>query len=181
MGGWTFTSKDWLEGAGNTMGNGEFNLGINELLNVRTTDLGSFNFGDTDDLDGTETGTMTGSHVHVKTLDSFNTAHGTELLVHVVGAGTRIVTQPNTKVLNLHGLLFAYRGTTDDFAGRALGLLQLAEEVEETGFGDDFVGSEDAHLVELGSGFLLGWELTTNDLILEHFYEWDILWILYRI
>ena len=168
MGGGTLTGEDGLEGTSNAMRNGEFNLGIDELLNVRTTNLGSFDFSNTDDLDGTETGTMTGSHVHVEGLNGFNTAHGTELLVHVVGTGTGIVTQPNTEILNLHGLLFGDRSAADNFTGGTLNLLELAQKVEETRFGNDFVGSEDAHLVELRSGILLGRKFTTDNLILEH-------------
>jgi hypothetical protein len=34
-------------------------------------------------------------------LDSFNTTHSTVFLVHVVGTGTRIVTDPDTEVLDL--------------------------------------------------------------------------------
>lgn len=168
MGRRTLSGEDGLEGTGNAVGNGELDLGIDKLLHVGTTDLGSFDFSNTDDLDGAETGTVTGSHVHVQALNSFNTAHRTELLVHVMSTGTRIITQPDTKVLDLHRLLFADGGAGNDFTSSTLGLLQLTEEVEETGFGDDFVGSEDAHLVELRSGVLFGWELTTNNLILEH-------------
>lgn len=168
MGRGTFSSEDWLESTSNAMRNGEFNLGINELLNVRTTNLRSFDFSNTNDLDGTETSTVTSSHVHVQALNSFDTAHRTELLVHVMSTRTRIITQPNTEVLDLHGLLLADDGAGDDLTSSALGLLQLTEEVEEAGFGDDFVGSEDAHLVELRSGFLFSRELATNNLILEH-------------
>ena len=48
---------------------------------------------------------MTGSHVLVEGLDGVNPAHLTELLVHVVGARTRVVTDPDTEVLDLGGAL----------------------------------------------------------------------------
>ena len=48
---------------------------------------------------------MTGSHVLVEGLNGVGTAHLTELLVHVVGAGARVVTQPDTEVLDLGGTL----------------------------------------------------------------------------
>ena len=179
MGGGTLTGEDGLEGTSNTVRNGEFNLGINELLNVRTTNLRSFDLSNTDDLNGTETGTVTGSHVHVEALDGFNTAHGTELLVHVVGAGTRIVTQPNTEILNLHGLLLANGSAADNFSSGTLNLLELTQEVEETRFGNDFVGSEDAHLVELRSGILFGGEFTTDNLIFNEHLNGDG-WIRYK-
>ncbi len=52
-------------------------------------------------MDRAETGTVTGSHVLVESLDGLSAGHLTELLVHVVGTGTRIVTDPDTKVLDL--------------------------------------------------------------------------------
>lgn len=48
---------------------------------------------------------MTGSHVLVKSLDGGDTGHLTVLLVHVVGAGARVVLDPDTEVLDLLGLL----------------------------------------------------------------------------
>ena len=48
---------------------------------------------------------MTGSHVLVESLDSVDTAHLTELLVHVVGTGARVVAEPDTEVLDLEGTL----------------------------------------------------------------------------
>lgn len=56
-------------------------------------------------MDGTETGTVTGSHVLVESLNSVGAAHLTELLVHVVGTGARVVADPDTEVLDLEGTL----------------------------------------------------------------------------
>ena len=146
----------------------ELDLGIQELLNVGTTDLGGSQFSNTDDLDGAEAAAVTSSQVHVAGLDGFSTAQSAVFLVHVVGTGTGVVAQPDTEVLDLHGLLFADDGAGDDFTGGTLDLLELTQEVEEAGLGDDFVNSEDAHLVELRSGVLFRRQLTTDDLIFEH-------------
>jgi hypothetical protein len=48
---------------------------------------------------------VAGSHVLVQSLDGICTRELTELLVHVVGAGARVITEPNAKVLDLQGLL----------------------------------------------------------------------------
>jgi hypothetical protein len=56
-------------------------------------------------VDGPKTGTVTGRHVLIEGLDSIGTREFTELLVHIVRAGTRVVAEPNTKILNLQGLL----------------------------------------------------------------------------
>lgn len=44
---------------------------------------------------------MTGSHILVESIDSGNARHLTVLLVHVVGTGARVVTDPDTEVLDL--------------------------------------------------------------------------------
>lgn len=49
---------------------------------------------------------MTSSHVLVQALDGISAAEVTELLVHVVGSRARVVSKPDTKVLDLQGLLF---------------------------------------------------------------------------
>jgi hypothetical protein len=56
-------------------------------------------------VDGTEAGTVAGSHVLVESLDGLSAGHLTELLVHVVGTGTRIVADPDTEVLDLERAL----------------------------------------------------------------------------
>ena len=56
-------------------------------------------------VDRPETRTVAGSHVLVERLDGVRTAELTELLVHVVRSGTRVVTEPDAEVLDLQGLL----------------------------------------------------------------------------
>jgi hypothetical protein len=48
---------------------------------------------------------VTGSHILVESVDGGDTGHLTVLLVHVVGTGTRVVTDPDTEVLDLLGAL----------------------------------------------------------------------------
>jgi hypothetical protein len=52
-----------------------------------------------------ETRSMTGSHILVESIDGLASGHLTVLLVHVVGAGTRIVADPDAEVLDLLGAL----------------------------------------------------------------------------
>lgn len=56
-------------------------------------------------MDGPEAGTVTGGHVLVHGLDGVGAGHVTVFLVHVVGTGSRIVSKPDTKVLDLERLL----------------------------------------------------------------------------
>lgn len=56
-------------------------------------------------MDRPEASTVAGSHILVEALDGISTSEFTELLVHIVGAGARVVTDPDTEVLDLQGLL----------------------------------------------------------------------------
>ena len=56
-------------------------------------------------MDRPETRTVTSGHILVEGLDGVRTAELTELLVHVVGTATGVVTDPDTEVLDLQGLL----------------------------------------------------------------------------
>ena len=135
---------------------------------------------------------MTGSHVLVESLDGLHTAHLTELLVHVVSTGARVVAEPDTKVLDLEGTLLVdletkkcqptsslipslgdssgrhltYHIEADDLTVGLLDLPELSQEVPEPRLGHDRVGRKDAHAVELGRGVGLGGQVTPNDLVL---------------
>lgn len=56
-------------------------------------------------VDRPEAGSVTGGHVLVKGIDGVRPGHLAVLLVHVVGARARIVTDPDTEVLDLLGAL----------------------------------------------------------------------------
>lgn len=58
-------------------------------------------------MDGPEAGTVAGSHVGVERLDGICSGQLTVLLVHVVRAGTRVISDPDTEVLDLEGVLLA--------------------------------------------------------------------------
>ena len=51
-------------------------------------------------VDGPETGTVAGGHVGVEGLDGIRAGGLTVLLVHVVSAGSRVVTDPDAEVLD---------------------------------------------------------------------------------
>lgn len=56
-------------------------------------------------MDRPEAGAVAGSHIGVESLDGGDSRSLAVLLVHVVGTGARIVTDPDTEVLDLHGVL----------------------------------------------------------------------------
>jgi hypothetical protein len=139
-----------------------------ELLDVGAADvLGVVDLDDLEDADGAETGTVTSSHVLVEGLNGVGTAHLTELLVHVVGTGARVVAEPDTEVLDLGGALLGNHIEADDLTVGLLDLAELGQEVPEPGLGHDGVGRKDAHAVELGRGVCLGGQVTPDDLVLR--------------
>jgi len=160
-------SEDLLaDGLGNAVGKGELEVLGEELLDVGAADvLGLLNLDDLDDVDRTEAGTVAGGHVLVEGIDGLAARHLAVLLVHVVGTGARVVTDPDTEVLDLLGALLMNLVEGDDLAVCLLDLSQLRQEVPESALGDDLVGSEDAHAVELGGGVGLGGQQTANDLV----------------
>ena len=88
------------------MGERELESRLEELLNVRPPDvLLLLNLGDSEDLDVPESGSVSGSHVLVHGLDGLGSGKGSELLDHVVRAGSRVVSEPDGEVLDLQGLL----------------------------------------------------------------------------
>lgn len=58
-----------------------------------------------------------------------------------------------------------YLVQSHDFAIRLLDLAELGEEVPEAGFGDDIVGGEDAHAVELRGRVGIGRQVAPDDLV----------------
>ena len=108
----------------NAVREGELELRRKELLDVRPANIvGLLDLDDAEDLHDTmrvaqdcnrehthvdrpETGTVPCSHILVEGLDGIGTGELTELLVHVVRAGARVVAEPDTKVLDLERLLF---------------------------------------------------------------------------
>ena len=87
------------------VGQGELDARDQDLLDVGAADISVRDLSNTDDLDRAGAGTVAGSHVRVASLDSGNAGQLTVLLVHVVGARAGVVTDPDTEVLGLEGLL----------------------------------------------------------------------------
>lgn len=81
----------------------ESDLGVMELLNQRTSTVGSLHLLHLDDLDGMCSGPVSSPHVPIALSHSPRHTQVTVLTVHVVSTRTRVVTQPDAKVLDLDG------------------------------------------------------------------------------
>jgi len=108
---------------------------------------------------------VTGGHVLVHGLDGIRPGHLTVLLVHVVGAGARIVADPDAKVLDLLWALLVDLVESHDLAVGLLDLSELRKEVPESRLGHDIVGRKDTHAVELWRWVCLRGQVAPNDLV----------------
>jgi len=152
---------------GDTVGEREGEVLGDELLDVGALDvIGLLDLNNAEDVDRPEAGTVAGSHVGVKSLDSGGAGQLTVLLVHVVSAGAGVVADPDAEVLDLQGVLLGDGIDADDLASGLLDLTQAAKEVPEAGLGDNLVRRKDAHAVEAGSRVGLRGQMAPNDLVL---------------
>lgn len=110
--------------------------------------------------------TMAGSHVTVALCNCASNGQVAVFTVHVVGARTRVVTQPDAEVLDLQRSLLELSLHRDDLAGGLLELTQLTQEIPESRLGNDVIRCEDDHLEEWRIWILLGRQFATDDLIL---------------
>jgi hypothetical protein len=104
-------------------------------------------------------------HITVQRPHRVRPRHLPVLLVHIVRARPRVVTNPDTEILDLQRSLLVDHVERDDLAVGLLDLAELHKEVPEAGFGDHGVGCEDAHAVEFGGGVGVGGEVAANDLV----------------
>lgn len=109
--------------------------------------------------------TMAGSHISVALSDCTTNGQVTVLAVHVVGARTWVITQPDSEVLDLQRSLLVLALDGDDLTGCLLEFAQLTQEIPETRLGDDVIRCKDDHLEEWRVWLLLGRQLATDDLI----------------
>ena len=150
------------------MGKGEPDILLCELSTVGPLEFTSTDGSGTDDLDGTRTTTVTSSHLVIKLSNSSRELQVTVLAVHVVGSRTRVVTEPDSVVLDGTGVLLDKLDAVKDLTSGLLHLTELTHEVPELGLGSDRVGGEDNHTVCLGVWVLLGGSLTADHLVLTH-------------
>lgn len=141
-----------------------------------------FNDGSLDDLDGTITSTVSTSHFLVALLNGTEEGVITILLVHVVSTRTRVVSQPDTVVLDFGVSLVdlqksaimqrnTYLVDSKNFTSTLLHLLKSVHEVPVTGLSSDSVGSEKTHSVNFGFRVSFGRKSTTNNVIIVNLKE----------
>ena len=141
-----------------------------------------FNDGSLDDLDGAVTSTVSTGHLLVALLDGAEESVVTILLVHVVSTGTRVISQPDTVVLDFGVSLVdlpksaitlpnAYLVDSKNLTSTLLHLLKSVHEVPITGLSSDSVGSEKTHSVNFRFRVRFGRKSTTNNVIIVNLHR----------
>jgi len=102
-GAWPLGGKDLAaDTGGETVGKRELEFWGEELLDVWALDIvGLLDHGDPEDVNRSESSTVTGCHVLVQGLNGSGSGKFPILLVHVVGAGARVISDPDTEILHL--------------------------------------------------------------------------------
>jgi hypothetical protein len=148
------------------VGKRELKATDSQLLNVLALNILSLlKLNNLENVDRSKSRSVTSGHVLVKGINSSGTRKLTVLLVHVVGTGTRVVTDPDTEVLDLVGSLLVDLVNGDNLTSSLLNSSELGQEVPESRLGNNSVGSKDSHTVELGLRLALGRETTANNLV----------------
>ena len=164
-GGGSLGREDGL-GLLDAVGKRELEATDSQLLDVLALDvLSLLKLNNLEDVDRSKSRSVAGSHILVKSVNGSSTGELTVLLVHVVGTGTRVVTDPDTEVLDLVGSLLVNLVDGDNLTSSLLNSSELGQEVPESRLGNDSVGSKDSHTVELGLRLALGRETTANNLV----------------
>jgi hypothetical protein len=91
----------------------EAQVWLKQLLNIWTTNIFRLDFSNLDDVNSVETSTMLSSQILVASDNSIRASQFTIFLVHVVGSRARVISDPETKILDLRRLLFKDLGISE--------------------------------------------------------------------
>ena len=150
----------------NTVGKGEFDLRVMEHLDSDALGIGGLDSLNLQDMDAVGLGTMAGSHVTIGLCDGAGYRHVTVLAVHVVVAGSGVILEPHSEVLDGASALGENFLAGKNFSTGFLHTTKHRNKVPETGLGDDLVASEDLHFPDRGDWLILRGDLTSNDGVL---------------
>jgi len=144
----------------------EGNVGLGELLDVRAEALGGLELSHLDNVDGAEASTVTTSHLLVHASNSVVGCESTELLVHVGGAGARIVSEPDTILGDLFWLLLEDLTDGEDLGVGLFHLHKTTDEVPKAGPRLSLVAGEKLDTVSFRVGITFCGHMPANDFVL---------------
>lgn len=147
---------------------GEAEILVQILVGVVSSNLRILDGSGLDDLDVASHGSVSAGHIVVHLTDGTVEGDISVLLVHVVGAASASVAQPNSEVLDLGRVLLEDLGDIEDLATSSLSLGERLHVVPELGLGHNLVAGEDLHSINLRARVLGSGSSTTNKLVEVH-------------
>lgn len=128
-------------------------------LALRCLDSSCFN-----DRDGTMSGTVPTSHLLVHLFYGAIKSGISVLLVRIVDTSTRVVSNPNSVILNGGWILLENLVHCKNLTIGLLHTTKLSQKVPELRLGLDLISSPHLHSVNLWIWILLRWDVTSNNL-----------------
>ena len=113
---------------------------------------------------------MVAAHFHVELADCAVEGDISVLFVHVVDAGSGLVSEHNSESLNMVGPAFEDLVDGEDLTLGTLSLQLSSEVVPELGFGNHIVASEESNSIDFGVGVSLSGELAAHHQKLSGFH-----------
>lgn len=147
-----------------TMRQWERDLRVVKLLHIKLLRVLGSDDGSAHDLDRTWAGAVATSKLRVHLLDGFAQSHVTVFLVHVVGATSGVVADPDAIVVDHATILFSQLVNVQDLACSLLHLLHLVQKIPKARLSQYRVGCKELHAVRRWVRLLFSRRLATNDL-----------------
>jgi len=164
---WTSGGETWVVQASlNSVRQRKLDLAVQELAEILRPHFRGRNNLNLHDLNGTWSGSMTCTHIAIALCHSAGCCQVAVFTVHVVRATARVVTQPDTEVLNRGRPLLIYLLTEKYFTLGFLYFPQHRCKVPVARLCLRTIWSEDPHLVDGRHSHLTGRHHPTNNLVL---------------
>lgn len=137
-----------------------------ELSDVLSLDIiFGFKFNNLQNVNRSKSSSVSSSQVRVHGFDSTNSGNISVFLVHVVGTRSRVVSDPDTKVLDLGWLVFRDDVQRNNFTRSLLNLVQLLQKVPVSGLSNNVVWCKNSHSVQLWFWNSFGRKSSTDNLV----------------
>merc|ERR1712084_185915 len=144
----------------------ELDVGVVHLLVLGSSALVGLDLLGAEDLDGAWSSSMSAGHLSVHLGDGEWEAHVSVLSVHVLAGGSRVVSDPDTVVLDAARVALVHLGALDDLSDLLVDLLVVREKLPESRLGGHRVWSKDLLLEQLGVWLHGARKLSADDSVL---------------
>lgn len=144
----------------------ELEIAGKQLLDVLSLDVLSLLYlNNTQDVNTSKSRSMSSCHILIQGLNGLSSAQCSVFLVHVVSSRSRIISDPDTKVLDLCGSFLVDLINRNDFTVCLLDSSQSSQEVPESRLGHYSIRGEDSHSVKFWFWFDLRRQPSADNLI----------------